>query len=201
MCARSAVVRVGQRADVGRPPRRSSIGALKLGVGVGWSQSPGHPGRNWVHLASRALEVVSGRRVGRCGALSVRVCGSVCVCPRMCVGSVKRARAVAETHVVTHGRIVILARGVKDVEEASLVVDVDLLPVKVLNRWVVCLCEAALDELDRERRLADATTADDDHLVIRHSLRGDEMRQMVRLPSQREVTGLLAVNPALLSFE
>ena len=72
------------------------------------------------------------------------------------------------THLVAHRRVLLLPGGVEDVEQAGLIVDRHLLPVRVLDGRVVLVDEVVLDELDGERRLADATTPDDDQLVLGH---------------------------------
>lgn len=57
---------------------------------------------------------------------------------------------------------------VENFEHTLLAVDLDLLPVAVLDGRVVLLDEYALDELDGEGGLADATATQHDHLVFAH---------------------------------
>ena len=83
--------------------------------------------------------------------------------------AVNAEEPLAGAHVlVAHRRVLLLARRVEDVEQARLIVDRHLLAVRVLDRRVVLVNEVVLDQLDGERRLADAAAADDDQLVLSH---------------------------------
>ena len=60
------------------------------------------------------------------------------------------------------------ASGVEDLEHALLAVDLDLLPVGVLDGGVVLLHEDALDKLDGEGGLAHAPAPEHHDLVFPH---------------------------------
>ena len=65
---------------------------------------------------------------------------------------------LASPHVlISHGRVLLLAGRVEDVQEAGLAVDDDLLSVAVFDRRVVLVHKVVLDQLDSEGGLADAS--------------------------------------------
>ena len=57
--------------------------------------------------------------------------------------------------LLSHGRELLLTRGVQDVENTQVMVDLRVLDIRVLNRRVVIRDEELLEELNGERRLAD----------------------------------------------
>mmetsp|Transcript_49387 Transcript_49387/g.127316 ORF Transcript_49387/g.127316 Transcript_49387/m.127316 type:complete len:221 (-) Transcript_49387:381-1043(-) len=78
--------------------------------------------------------------------------------------------ALASPHVlVTHGGVFLLTGSIQDVKKAGLVVNCDLLPVRVLNGRIILLDEVVLDELDGKGGLTDTTSTDNDKLVFSHS--------------------------------
>jgi hypothetical protein len=79
-----------------------------------------------------------------------------------------RARRARRAHLVAHRRVLLLTGRVQDVEQASLLIDRDLLAVRVFDGRVVLSDEKVLDQLDRERRLAHAAAAHHNELVLCH---------------------------------
>jgi len=79
--------------------------------------------------------------------------------------------ALARAHVLlTHGTVFLLASGIQDVEEGNLLVNDTLLAVRVFDSGIVFVNKVALNELNRQRRFADATATDDDELVLSEEL-------------------------------
>lgn len=115
---------------------------------------------------------------------------------------VDKQKALAGAHVLlAHRRVLFLAGRVEHVEEGDLVVNDALLPVRVcvtrglaraaargnagmrtLNCRVILVDEVGLDELDREARLADTTSADHHQLVFSGELR---RRHQLATPDNR----------------
>jgi len=73
---------------------------------------------------------------------------------------------------VAHGRKLLGSGRVEDLEHGWNSVDVDLLPVEVLDRRIVALDESTSDEHHRQRALPDTATAKHDDLVVSHCGRG-----------------------------
>ena len=76
------------------------------------------------------------------------------------------------------------ASGVEDLEHALLAVDLDLLPVGVLDGGVVLLHEYPLDKLDCQGRLAHPSTTQHHYLVFPHrnlncSLKSSKINKMI----------------------
>ena len=72
-------------------------------------------------------------------------------------------------YVLVYSHLYYRARGVEDLQHALLPVHLHLLPVAVLDGWVVLLHEDPLDELDSEGRLAHSTGAEHHDLVLPHA--------------------------------
>jgi len=84
---------------------------------------------------------------------------------------VDEEEALSGAHVLlAHRAIFFLSGGVEHVEQSDLVIDDALFPVRVLDGGVVLVDEVALDELDRQGGLADASSADDDKLIFPQKL-------------------------------
>lgn len=119
---------------------------------------------------------------------------------------VDEQEALAGAHVLlAHRRVLFLAGCVEHVEERNLVVNDALLPVRVcathrlarsaatekagmrtLNCRVILVNEVGLDQLDREARLADTTSADYHQLVFSSKLR---RRHQLATPDNWATTG------------
>jgi len=85
--------------------------------------------------------------------------------------SVNEEEALASAHVlIAHCAVLLLAGGIKDIEEGGLTVDCNLLPVAILDGRIVLINEVVLDQLDSKGGLADTTTTNNDNLVFSHLL-------------------------------
>jgi len=75
--------------------------------------------------------------------------------------------ALTVLHVqITHGRELLGTGGIEDLEHALLAVDIDLLPVRILDCGIVLLDEDALNELDGKSRLTHTTRAENNNLIL-----------------------------------
>lgn len=78
---------------------------------------------------------------------------------------------LSRAHVLlTHGTVLLLSSRVQNIEQRDLLINDALLPVGVFDGWVVLVHEVALDELNRQGRLANTTTADYDKLILAEEL-------------------------------
>jgi len=78
-------------------------------------------------------------------------------------------KSLACAHVlISHSAILLLARSIQDVEKAGLVIDGNLLTVRILDGRVVLVDEMVLDQLDREGGLPDTTASNYYKLVFSH---------------------------------
>lgn len=75
--------------------------------------------------------------------------------------------ALTSLHVlVSHGTVLLLSGCVQDVQEARDVINSDLLPVRVLNGWIVLLNEVILHERDGDGGLAHTSRSNHDDLEL-----------------------------------
>jgi len=72
--------------------------------------------------------------------------------------------------MLSHSLVLILTGSIENVQQGYLVVDDALLAIRVFDSWIPFEDESILDELDRESRLSDGSTTDDDELVLAEEL-------------------------------
>ena len=69
--------------------------------------------------------------------------------------------------LITESGVLFLSGGVEDFEDARLVIDDDLLPVRIFDGGVVCLNKVAQAELNSQSGLANATISEN-HQAVQH---------------------------------
>jgi len=75
--------------------------------------------------------------------------------------------ALTVLHVkITHGSELLGTGSIKDLQHALLAIDIDLLPVRILDCGIVLLDEDALNELDSKCRLTHTTRAENNNLIL-----------------------------------
>jgi len=85
---------------------------------------------------------------------------------------VHKEEAFACAHVLfPHGPIFLLAGCVEDIQKGHLIVDNALLPVRVFDGRVILVDKVLLNKLDRQGRLSDTSSSNNDQLVLSEKLR------------------------------